>query len=825
MSETAWTLDDVDPETRERAVAEAARLGVSLEDYIDETLLRGMLREHAAAEPEAPTFVASPQDNFAARHRLSSLERRLGVAVTGLDTAIHGLDSNLFNLASRLDETQAFAADTADTVTNALNEINGHVAAVRRRVINAEESLDNLSDAHSAAATEAEQRISAAEQRLTTVEHVARAADSAGIRLSDAHEALKHAVADDFADLAHDTATRLNAGLEEMRAIAQDAAAQADEASVRVVAELRRAREALEQRVEENALDIRERMQAAFADAADRMGALTERLVDHERRTAFTTDQLRATIADAEDSAQTALEETAETLRQAGAALGAELERHIAETRSALHNIHADLSREIGALNELQLGGSARLKLLDATVAEATVRMGHMRDALERRLDGADAAQQAVLAETRETLARVASDAQSLHAALEASIARSEAAGRESLARALSDWDARFDAMTARAAAGERDFAQAREALGAEISDCRQALSADAARIEACTFAALEKLSRDIAETGAALDAKLSQAALASEGLVAKTVQRVDAELTQVRDQHVGAMARLRLMDATLGEHAASFAPLADRLQQVEAALGRTDNSDILARLAQLEAAAAKAETEQALAIVRQQMAALGAEIERKAADGDALSLRVSELRASLAAHESQLGETASHVQGVVRTLGQVSKQSAELAAHNDERLQRIEASLKDIAGHTADAAAQAAAPAVDEVRALELRLARFEEQQLSAFEKLHAEVANFIGANDRRLAALEADDFGNVIDEMAAAIDTRFTRLEQVDFLSEFEALRRRLDDRILGVEQRSVRALEQVAETVALIERRFAGQGDQEDALAQSA
>jgi hypothetical protein len=53
----------------------------------------------------------------------------------------------------------------------------------------------------------------------------------------------------------------------------------------------------------------------------------------------------------------------------------------------------------------------------------------------------------------------------------------------------------------------------------------------------------------------------------------------------------------------------------------------------------------------------------------------------------------------------------------------------------------------------------------------------------------------LEQTVDGGIADEVAA----------------EFKALRQRVEDRIMGVEQRSVRALEQVADTMAVLEQRF--------------
>jgi hypothetical protein len=79
------------------------------------------------------------------------------------------------------------------------------------------------------------------------------------------------------------------------------------------------------------------------------------------------------------------------------------------------------------------------------------------------------------------------------------------------------------------------------------------------------------------------------------------------------------------------------------------------------------------------------------------------------------------------------------------------------------------------------------------ETTQVNAIHTITTEIARFIEDNDARLAALEGP------------------RDTDRDLAAAFEALRRRAEERIIGVEQRSVRMLEQVADTVAMIEERF--------------
>ena len=104
-------------------------------------------------------------------------------------------------------------------------------------------------------------------------------------------------------------------------------------------------------------------------------------------------------------------------------------------------------------------------------------------------------------------------------------------------------------------------------------------------------------------------------------------------------------------------------------------------------------------------------------------------------------------------------------------------------------------------------MQALEQRMAGLEQRQAEAFESLRADIAHFVSANERRLAALETGG-----------------AQPQGDLAAEFEELRRRIEERVLGVELRSVRTMEQVCDTVALIEQRFLS-NEPDEAEAKSA
>ncbi|MBL8544445.1 MAG: hypothetical protein JNJ63_11620 [Hyphomonadaceae bacterium] len=783
MQEKSWVLRGVDAETRQRIEAEAQSRGVPVADYLTDVLLQRALVEHfaaAAAEPAPaietqPRAAAQPTENFAFRHRVEALERRVSLAVGGLDSAVHALDSSVFGLAARLDETEALASETADGVSHAFETLGGELAALRKRAGDTDEGLGALYEAHETAKAETAGKLSEVEQKLDVVDAVARSADRATAQLADAYERLKHAVADDFSAFAIETAGRLNQQLEDVRAAADTAAEQADAAVAHLVQELRAVRAALEDRLDESAADTRARMQEAFEEADERFDALAARLKDNERLVVRTGEQLRAEMADVEDSAQTALEETAETLRQAGAALAAEFARATQDNHAALESVHADLSREMEDLRERHNGAVARLKAVDGTAMTALQETASLRLAMETRLS------------------------------------QSENGLKSQLDQAQTAWRDHLAALTARIANHERDS-----------SDAEHALRAEGERIEACTLAALEKLARDRAEGDAALEAK------------------IEANSTDARELQSGVMARLKLVESALGAQDISGAvstalgpvnaklaqlednaatqreenerllqqlemsmltresDLADRITQVERDLAlRPVDRDFDQRLGKLEAAAGNVQTEEGLTELRAQVATLSVQVESQRLDAG-LMQQVEEFGSRLAATQSQATDASDQVQGLARMLGRLAAQQAEAVTLTGERIQRLEAR----AGELGEAAPSNA------LDALQQRMAEMETRQTQGLDRLRAEISRFITDNEARFEAIE-----NGLSAQQAV----------GEHANAFEEMRRRIEERVLGVEQRSIRALEQVADTMAVLEQRFSQ--SEEERAARSA
>lgn len=811
MNESAWVLKGVDPETRERAVEEAQRLGVSLADYLTDKVLHATILEQAvAAAPEHAQEPAEP----GVRHRFRALERRIESSVSSLDGAI-------FEISERVDELEAFAGGAAQAFQQGLQDTAEQLTALRQHT---EENAQARSSENAAAHESFAASIAALGHYVEDVDAIARRAETNAAVLADAHETLKHAVADDFSELSEQLAARLNAGLREVAAAADEAAAQADTAVANLVIELRGVRQSLEQSVADGVDETRRRVHAAFSETAERMAALTDRVDQIDRHNAVSADQIRSRMADLEDSAQAALEDTAESLRQAGAALAADLQRMAQDQRAALESVHSDLSSEIADLHDRQQGALARLKLLDAAVSHGVNDLAALRGQMLDRIDEA------------------------------------ERAGADRAAQVLNVVAERADALASRLARHQEQTAETNFQLRAETE-----------RVEASTVAALEKLAGDIA---------LGRSEAAQ--MVEQVRARAQAETAELREQQSGFGARLTIIDLALRSQtslierisqveaalseAASGAKLADMEAQVNVlrqAIGRSGDEELTQRINELGARLADAangdaaldsklaDVEAQMNVLRQAIAKSGDDsllrrIEELRGGGDALNARLADIEAQVNVlrqavaksgddqvlrrmaelnariddwdRESKVG--AEKAEDLVRLMGRLTANYAEASAQADERLHKLEIALADLRlEHIA--VREAPAASVDEVVALESRVSAVErlhaagmpgaiapediaqlEQRLSAMEarqnqaleQLRADIVRFVGDNDRRLATLEAPE----VDYNLAA---------------EFDALRRRVEDRILGIEQRSVRTLEQVADTVAMLEERFTG------------
>jgi len=783
MSDSSWVLKDVDLEVREKAVAEAARLGVPVADYLTDMLLRSALLDQvnalaegetaSSAADDAKIFAPSPEspEGFAVRERLKSLERRLGATTGSLEGAIHAVDSSLFDVTARLGEVEALAGDTAKALSQNQQDVDNTTASLQLHIAVVEDNLSALGRFE-------DERASGLSDRINQVEGLAHGAQQSATVLAEAHEALKHALAEDFADFANETADRLTEGLLDVSKAADIAAQQADAAVAHLITELRSVREALDDQVAGSVAQTRAHVRAAFTDTSDRIAALTQRVSENERAAARTADQLQNHIAGVEDGAQMAIEEAAEAMRQGDSALAADIAIVAHDSRAALDATRQALTAEIVSVREDQFSQLARLKLVDAAVGNTINEIAALREGIETRL-------------------------------------------RDALEELQANAAARDEALDVRATDIEHETAHLRQTLIVEVE-----------RVEASTLVALQKLARDIADGDAAAGKRLEAAtqgfrtdvnqlrqrtdesvkalreehASASARLDAATQgfrtdlgqirQQGDANLKALREEHSGAVARIGLLDGAVARIEGAVGPIEGRLARIEAVI----DPSLSARVAQLEVAANNAETAQALAIVRAQVETLAARVSDKSGE-TALGARISELQRRLEVYDAAADSVSDQLQGLARTLNRVAAQSLESAEKAEARAHQVELAVADLRlNQIAASESTTAVDAANGVRALEARLNAMDQRQSDLLHTLRDDIARFVTDNDRRLDALEQ-----------ASATSGAALPSNDDLIARFEELRERIEDRVLGVEVRSVRTLEQVIDTVASIDQRL--------------
>lgn len=780
-------LDGLDPDIRAQAAAAAASQGISLESYLTELLLEETI-EAMGQEPEAPPATVAPpihisaepslaseppkadaasadsksRGNIVIRHRLDALERRIAMAVGSLDHAISTVDSSVLSLAERVDEQDAAIAQGADALKKVLGEVSGSLTAVRAQLSQSEDALATLNASNAAAQAHLADRVADLDQRLSVTDDIARDADRASAEAARAHEALKSAVAADFREYSRTAEARMGADLAEVRTAAIAAANHADESAAHVLAEMRALRETVEGRLAETAAETQARMHAAFADSVELVNALNSRVAEHERDARLNAESMRARLIDIEDASQTAIEAAAETLRTAHSALAIDVARLAQEARTSVdamrlasETLRTDVSRDIHTLQDTQAGTQARLKLVDSAIANAISDMGAVRDEISRR--------------AQETSAQARQDLSLAREALTSRI--------DTLATRMSDSDA----------------------LAAEA---HKALAAETHRVEACTIAALEKAAQDRAALENVLRMGLSDAERARTAMeqalnlnIANVVhaarahaeegdQRISQELAALRNQRASLQSRL---DAIASKVDGELAKIPARMGAIESAAAAHLNSVDGIR-AQMEILSSRLDSVNQGVTTRFEDAVSRISKRFEGANASLVS-RVEEAHDRIAAHDGAAAESAEHVRNLARIVDRLSAQTADAASHAAERLQDIEIAIADLS-------VKQASGAHDVVAALTKDMLDAEQRHSRALDALRRDIALFLDDSDARIAKLETAHAG--------------------DLSQDFHALHQSVEDRLAEAERRSVRALEQVMETVSLISRRFnAGEG----------
>ncbi|MES1158325.1 MAG: hypothetical protein ABUL42_00370 [Terricaulis silvestris] len=783
MAEAGWNFDDLDAETQARIEAEAAEHGMDPADYLADILLASLLTEEqhsevVADEPEpflAP--VVHSQREAALKPRIEALERRFDGALRGLEGAVGAVDASLVDVASRLDERDELDGKTAE----ALAELRAAVDALDAGLTDAGAAIETLRGEAFAFNGQLSKRVSLVEREAEIAEH--RAAE-----LASAHEDLKRALATDFCAYVDATDERLSRQEDDMHA----------------------------------GIDgVRE----AFKAHADASGA---RMARHEADARAAQDRLKAALTEE-------LRASAETVAQ-------RLAHHERESRMAREELKHTLTEDLGSyvqslderLTKQSLEFSTQIEIVshdaEKATAEALEEIRAARDTLERRLDDNVLHIRTVFDEsTRRTQAgfNLISDRCD-------GLARELDEHRDAITALNEDVRAEFSQHQARALA-------ASQATQAEIARSTQALRAEAVEHAEALAAQLTRLQ------GADRNLRNEQEQLETN---------IKAEIAEMRDRVLGAVARVTLGESEIIELSNTVDTLTEAIERVrdesEAEFSERFDIAALATADRLQALGQRLETHERNSLgVRQ---AIGENITRvegqlRAAIDDIARAQQNDIARidgtiQNCAHESlaatrQLGadmtaafaDAETQNRGVLARLKMLdealSVQHEAFAAADGKLARRLDQAEADITS--------ANERAREGLQAMERRLVQCEAAaQNDASERFAArldELRTRISAYERNAAELtqRVSERSNQVDLALAdlRLDLHAMPPANADFNALFAGVQRRLDGleqkrdfgaearsqieaRLLAVETKSVRMLEQLSETIALLSQK---------------
>ncbi|GAM97446.1 DNA double-strand break repair Rad50 ATPase [alpha proteobacterium U9-1i] len=768
MNEDAW--DALDPEVRAQAAAAAEARGVSLDDYLTELLLeqafdtmdRPIEPEALAAPPEVRPSAQPAQPASAHEAPYALPRRKQGEDVT---------------IAHRLDALERRIATAVSSLDHAINAVDGSVLSLAGRVDEQDATYNEAAESLSGALNELSVSLTAVRGQLAQAE--------GGLSHLNATNALAHA----------DLAERV-ADLDQRLAVTDDIARDADRAG----AELARSQDALRQAISQ---DLREISRATDA------------------RLRSDLDELRTAAVAAANHADEAAAHVLSEMRALRETVEGRLAETAAETQARMHAAFADSVELVSALN-------SRVIEHERNAAVATenmrLRLSDVEDAGQTALEATADTLRAAHAALAVDVARVAHDARGAHEALRAELARESAGFREAqanvqarlklvdsvIANTISDigavreiidrragetaaqarqdlalardaWSGRLDAVTARMSDSEADAAHAHHTAMAEIH-----------RVEACTLAALEKSAQDRAAlesvmrlsfedterarvtTEQALKLDIANVSHAARAHADEGDQRIAHELAALRGQRAGLQARI---DSVAAKVDGDLSKLPGRMTGLEsaAAAHATAMEGLRARV---EIVAGQAD-HVSQAVTSRMEDALSSLTKRIDAANQSNAARI-------AAQEAASIETTDHVRNLARVVDRLSAQGADASVETAERLQDVEVAIAELRLQQASGAHEMTAALTERMREAELR-------QVDALETLTADIARFLNDNHARISAVE-------------------NKLGDPAMNAELQTLRDRVEERLADAERKSIRALEQVMETVALISRRTA-------------
>lgn len=467
MSAQSWSVKGIDPKIREAAREAAARQGMTLAEYLNHALAGQApntppspqqsappprartpryLGAHDAEENDEEWNVGGLRGADPARlaQRVESIERRMQLAVTGLDRAVSTIDRSVMGLAARIDDAEALSGETAERISHALEQFRLAGDTLSARLERAEHE-----------STESRHALDGARERL---EHQVAVAGEIARRAEAAASYLSAEMENRDEDVART--------LEEARAVAEEAARQAAAASADAVSELRLMREQMSERLAESESSTRRAIETAVAEvrneAADETRGTREALLEEVVR-------LESEIAKRIGNV--------EHLKSDQAALIARIERAEANAREATAGLRQAAGAAIADLRNAQLTLASRVKQVEDVAGG-----GGAIDLTDLRQAQQDIAERLRALETKTETSPVA-DAL---AAFEARVADIESGGA---ATKLGQVDTALQRLAERLAETEstantaiRTLEETVSALGARIEQGSAALESEAVR-------------------------------------------------------------------------------------------------------------------------------------------------------------------------------------------------------------------------------------------------------------------------------------------------------------------------------------------------------
>jgi localization factor PodJL len=562
MSAQSWSVKGIDPKIREAAREAAARQGMTLAEYLNHALAH----QAPNTPPSVPQSATTPRTRTArylgaadldesdeewqvggslrgadpARlaQRIESIERRMQLAVTGLDRAVSTIDRSVMGLAARVDDAEAMSGEAAERISQALEQfrlagdtLSGRLERAEQESVESRRALDG-----------ARERL---EHQVAVAGEIARRAEAAASYLSAEME-------NRDADVAQT--------LEEARGVAEEAARQAASASADAVNELRLMREQMSERLAESESSTRRAIENAVAEvrneAADETRGTREALLEEVVR-------LEGEIAKRVGNV--------EQLKSDHAALIARIERAEANAREATAGLRQAAGAAIADLRNAQLTLASRVKQVeDVAGASGAIDLTDLRHAQQ------DIAERLRALETKTESSPVA-DAL---AAFEARIADVETGGA---AAKLGQVDTALQRLAERLAETEstantaiRTLEETVSALGARVEQGAAAQESEAVRamLEQRLDTMAQSVSQMVGEareelagqlqaamggvTGAAFEDALADVNRRLAGAERRQAQTIEAISLEIKRMSESVDKRLRAVEARNDDAAAS---------------------------------------------------------------------------------------------------------------------------------------------------------------------------------------------------------------------------------------------------------------------------